>query len=239
MFCKTVKQFQEKVLKLIFVNCNKTFVSEQLSARLVWKRFDIVILWEVNLKMKFLFFLFPILAMNLFFAVKNFSSSRMQESFWLVETLKIKGISEIILCMTVCNIPGPQPPPKKGYLGKIQFKSQWTRTRFTQFILFHKKFPIFPKTQMSSSFSIPAMVLRPFVHWHLLKRLFALHNYLKSVLFVLTELGWKTSLKIRGFDDRFAPFRLCFVLIWSYYYEDMAVIILHNYLLPFWLYFYM
>lgn len=35
MFCKTVKEFQEKVLKLIFVNCNKTFVSEQLSARLV------------------------------------------------------------------------------------------------------------------------------------------------------------------------------------------------------------
>lgn len=216
MFCKTVKQFQEKVLKLIFVNCNKTFVSEQLSARLVWKLFDIVILWEVNLKMKFLFFLFPILAMNLFFAVKNFSSSRMQESFWLVETLKIKGISEIILCVTVCNIPGPQPPPKKGYLGKIQFKSQWTRTRLTQFILLHKKFhkclvfsPIYSQTQMSSS------------------------------SFVLTELGWKTSLKIRGFDDRFAPFRLCFVLIWFYYYEDMAVIILHNYLLPFWLYFYM
>lgn len=137
MFCKTVKEFQEKVLKLIFVNCNKTFVSEQLSARLVWTRFDIVILWEVNLKMKFLFFLFPILAMNLFFAVKNFSSSRMQESFWLVKTLKIKGISEIIRCVTVCNIPGPQPPPKKGYLGKIQFISQWTRTRFTQFILFH------------------------------------------------------------------------------------------------------
>lgn len=63
---------------------------------------------------------------------------------------------------------------------------------------------------MSSSFSIPAMVLRPFVHWHLLKRLFALHNYLKSVLFVLTVLGWKTSLKIRGFDGRFAPFRLLF-----------------------------
>lgn len=141
MFCKTVKEFQEKVLKLIFVNCNKTFVSEQLSARLVWKRFDIVILWEVNLKMKFLFVLFPILAMNLFFAVKNFSSSRMQESFWLVETLKIKGISEIIRCVTVCNIPGPPPPPKKGYLGKIQFKSQWTRTRFTQFILLHKKIP--------------------------------------------------------------------------------------------------
>lgn len=113
MFCKTVKQFEEKVLRLIFVNCNKTFGSEQLSARLVWKRFDIVILWEVNLKMKFLFILFPILAMNLFFAVKNFSSSRMQESFWLVETLKTKGISEIIRCVTVCNIPGPNHPQRK------------------------------------------------------------------------------------------------------------------------------
>lgn len=37
---------------------------------------------------------------------------------------KRAGISEIIRCVTVCNIPGPQPPPKKGYLGKIQFKSQ-------------------------------------------------------------------------------------------------------------------
>lgn len=44
--------------------------------------------------------------------------------FLIGETLKIKGISEIIRCVTVCNIPGPQPPPKKGYLGKIQFKSQ-------------------------------------------------------------------------------------------------------------------
>lgn len=152
MFCKTVKQFQEKVLKLIFVNCNKTFVSEQLSARLVWKRFDIVILWEVNLKMKFLFFLFPILAMNLFFAVKNFSSSRMQESFWLVETLKIKGISEIIRCVTFCNIPGPKHHQRKVTLARYNLNHnelvQDSHSLFFYIKKFHKCLvfsPFFPK----------------------------------------------------------------------------------------------